>query len=450
MNWLNKLNALVAIAAIGCGGGANEAKAPPEAGAGMPGSASSAGSDSGVAGASGSNASGSAGSSRGGSPSGSMGGSAAGSVGLGSACKGATPVCLKNTTRPGNAPALTTGAWLNISPPQVPFATVPNVFTQGLATDPCDSSTLYLTISAFDIVAANAGIYKSVDAGSTWRHVSGLDEPIHIVVDPNDSNHLYAVDGVRGNSEGFWTSCDGGESFYQTDGFKALEKAESLFQYDVYDIAVDPTDFNHILLAHHGAWGWTDTKWNTSSGVLESNDGGENWIVHPPMDGWGTGHAINFLYDPELKIGDRNTWLLGTQGAGMYRTSDAGKTWKKVSEVGIQHGGGDIYYDKAGFVYASAASSIIMSKDNGATFSPVTLPVNGGFNTVFGDGTSVFLAPDFGNSHYYTSPEGDGVSWQQFSAQTFGSGPFSMGFDSANNVLYSANWTDGMWAVKVR
>jgi len=223
-----------------------------------------------------------------------------------------------------------------------------------------------------------------------------------------------------------------------------------MFQYDVYDIAVDPTDFNHILLANHGAWGWTDTKWNTSSGVLESNDGGENWIVHPPMDGWGTGHAINFLYSPELKIGDRNTWLLGTQGAGMFRTTDAGKSWKKVSEVGIQHGGGDIYYDKAGFVYASAANSILMSKDNGATFSSVTLPVNGGFNTVFGDGTSVFLAPDFGNSHYYTTAEGDGTKWQQFSAQSFGSGPFSMGFDSANNILYSANWTDGMWAVKVR
>jgi len=220
MHWFNKLNAFIALAAIGCGGGANEAKAPSEAMAGTPGSAATAGADNGASGASGAATSGAAGSSQGGS----AGGSSAGSPGLGSACKGAKPMCLKNTTRPANAPALTTGAWLNISPPQVPFATVPNVFTQGLATDACDSSTLYLTISAFDIVAANAGVYKSVDAGANWKRVSALDEPIHVVVDPDDSNHLYAVDGVRGNTEGFWTSCDGGESFYQTDGFKALEK----------------------------------------------------------------------------------------------------------------------------------------------------------------------------------------------------------------------------------
>jgi hypothetical protein len=44
------------------------------------------------------------------------------------------------------------------------------------------------------------------------------------------------------------------------------------------------------------------------------------------------------LYDPEKGIGNANTWLLGTQGAGYFRTEDAGQTWKKVSDSGIAHG----------------------------------------------------------------------------------------------------------------
>lgn len=343
------------------------------------------------------------------------------------------------------APSSTLGTWRNVSPAQVPFE---GAFTQGMAIDPRHPATLYLAVCSFDVVGDKAGLYKSTDGGATWERTSNLDEPIRISVDPEDSNHLYAVDGVRGDTQGFSVSFDAGKTFEHPAGFVELKTSAGIFQYDTYDLAVDPTDFAHVLVSHHSAWGWTDTKWNTSSGVLESTDGGSTWVVHEPLEGWGSGHAINFLYDPALGLGNRDTWLLGTQGAGMFRTDDAGQTWTKVADIGIQHGGGSVYYDKAGVLYASGASTNLRSADNGLTWTTISEPK--GYNAIFGDGRLLYTAPGFGPTTFFTSPEGEGTTWTPFDPnQRFESGPFEMALDRANGILYSANWGDGLWALEL-
>jgi photosystem II stability/assembly factor-like uncharacterized protein len=348
------------------------------------------------------------------------------------------------TTPPGK-PALTAGVWTNISPVDVPFG---DAFTQGMAIDPCDPATLYLTVCSFDVEVNKAGLYKSTDAGATWKKTSALDEPIRIRIDPRNPRHLYAIDGVRGGTQGFFVSVNGGETFEQPEGFASLKTSAGIFQADTYDVAADPADFDHVLVSHHSAWGWTDTKWNTSSGVLESKDGGTSWIVHEPLAGWGSGHAINFLFNPELGLGNSDTWLLGTQGPGMFRTEDAGKTWTKVSELGIQHGGGSVYYDKAGVLYASGANGNLRSADNGLTWTKVS--EGKGYNAVFGDGELLYTAPGFGPTSYFTSPEGEGTTWTPFNTtQQFSAGPFEMALDRANGILYSANWGEGLWALKL-
>src|SRR5262249_20858608 len=139
-----------------------------------------------------------------------------------------------------------------------------------------------------------------------------LDEPLHVRIDPNDTRHLYAGDGVRGGSQGFWVSADGGATFVKPKAFDDAVKAAGIDNEDIYDVAVAPTDFRQVLVTFHYRWGWTDTKWNTNSGVMESKDGGASWLVHDPVMGWGSGHAIRFLYEPSLGLGDSRTWLIGT------------------------------------------------------------------------------------------------------------------------------------------
>src|SRR5664279_4546167 len=103
-----------------------------------------------------------------------------------------------------------------------------------MAIDPCDPATLYLTVCSFDVEVNKAGLYKSTDAGATWKKTSTLDEQIRIRIDPRDPRHLYAVDGVRGNTQGFFVSVNGGESFEQPAGFARLKTSADIFQYDTY------------------------------------------------------------------------------------------------------------------------------------------------------------------------------------------------------------------------
>jgi len=363
---------------------------------------------------------------------------------------------------PASAPHLSPGVWNDVGPTQITFGH--DVFTQGMAIHPCDPAILYVSVEAFSTTVAS-GLYRTRDAGTTWQRVghitnpvnSGdfLDMPVRVRIDPRDPSRIYVVDGVRGGTQGFYVSHDGGDNFEIPSSFTRLQAEQGIFAYDLYDLAVDPTDFDHFLLSHHGAWGWTDTRWNASSGILESRDGGQTFIVHEPH-GWGTGHAIDFLYRPDLGIGDANTWLLGTQGGGMFKTRDAGATWTQVTTTSIQHGGGSIYYTDAGVIYAAGTPTLVRSEDNGDTWTSVDLGpgAGAGFNAVIGDGTRLFTAS---NSYprYLVSSETDGRTWTDLSTavpdpssfQSGGAvGPFEMAVDRRNHILYSASWNFGLLA----
>ena len=119
-----------------------------------------------------------------------------------------------------------------------------------------------------------------------------------------------------------------------------------------------------------------------------------------------------------------------------------------MTDIGIQHGGGTVYYDKTGILYASAATTILRSADNGLTFTQVA--DSKGYNAVFGDGAALYIAPGFGPTSFFTSPEGEGTTWTPFDAdQKFDSGPFEMALDRTNGILYSASWGDGLLALKL-
>jgi photosystem II stability/assembly factor-like uncharacterized protein len=230
-------------------------------------------------------------------------------------------------------------------------------------------------------------------------------------------------------------------------------KSVGAFIDDTYDVAVDPTDFKHVLVSSHSAWGWDDTKWKRNAGVMETKDGGDTWIAHEPEATWGAGHSINFLYDPDKGIGDANTWLLGTQGDGQWRTTDAGKTWTKVLTNDIFHGGGETYYAKDGKLYATGVTPCLQrSGDNGATWTALNAP--GQCTGVWGDGNVLYTAPAYaqGMQPFFTSPETDGLTWTAYKGGTQkfdGSGPYEMAYDSVNGILYASVWFQGVWALKV-
>jgi hypothetical protein len=158
------------------------------------------------------------------------------------------------------------GEWVEITPPEVVTGAPETCIGQGLALDPRTPGTIYWGTTPYE--DARGGLFKSTDFGSTWRRVASvtpawdgasdhLDMPLHVRIDPDDSNHLYAGDGVRGSSQGFFVSRDGGETFVKPRtgrrmGFGPLDQVPlRTFARHRRLAHVAPRHAGQRLLAHH-------------------------------------------------------------------------------------------------------------------------------------------------------------------------------------------------------
>jgi hypothetical protein len=303
------------------------------------------------------------------------------------------------------------------------------------------------------------GLWKSTDGGVTWTGgqttpstfgttTTYFDSPFQIHFNPSGSGRVYLTQGVRGNSVGFWRSEDNGETWTKPAGFISVCSTVGNGQ-DVTELAIDPTDFNHILLMSHSPWSGLSLS---NAGVLESFDAGETWTTHMPEPTWSAGTSgIHFLYDPATGQGNSTTWLVGTEGNGHWRTTNSGGSWTKVSNNNAVHGGQNHLYLPDGRLLIGAANYPMVSTDNGQTFSQITGLPNSYYFGFWTDGTRLFTSPSplvgGGNYPMFTSPIGDAVNWTALNAQTFIDGPLRIDF--ASNVLRSAQWTAGLWAYQL-
>jgi photosystem II stability/assembly factor-like uncharacterized protein len=255
---------------------------------------------------------------------------------------------------------------------------------------------------------------------------------------------MYFGGGVQGSSLGFWKSSDGGESWTEPPAFVAgaVDPVNGWVN-DVYEIVPDPNDFDHVLVTFHSGWAG-----KADAGVIESMDGGESWVRHPPAGSWGAGHGISFLKNSK-------TWLLGAQWSGYWKTEDGGVTWKQVSTHLPIHGAITATYSSAGVLYAGANNQIMRSVDDGDTFSFVGPHTQDGYYTILSDGDFLYAQAantgknTTGPQPYLVSKDDDGLTWAPYNDQTFDDGPYRMSFDSKNRIIYSANWDSGVWALKL-
>ncbi|MFY9610242.1 MAG: glycoside hydrolase [Blastocatellia bacterium] len=178
------------------------------------------------------------------------------------------------------------------------------------------------------------GIYKSTDSGKTWKHLGLRDgqQIGSIIVDPDDPNRLFvAVLGhpYGANEErGVFRSTDGGERFQ-----KVLYKDENT---GAIALAFDPSNARTIYAdlwsARQGPW--ENGAWQgPGSGLFKSTDGGSTWRQLTrglPTFEQGLGR-IGFCVAPSEPKRMYATVDASPQLGGIYRSDDAGESWRRVS-----------------------------------------------------------------------------------------------------------------------
>ncbi len=239
-------------------------------------------------------------------------------------------------------------------------------------------------------VSHGDGVYRSTDAGKTWKHV-GLKDTRQIGrvrVHPTNPDLAY----VAALGHTFGPNAERGV-FRTKDGGATWQKV--LFVDDktgAVDLAMDPTN-PRVLFA--GFWQAQRTPHSLESGgpgssLWKSMDGGDNWTKLTgeglPKGVWG---RIGVTVSP---ANPSRVWaIIEAQEGGVFRSDDAGKTWRKTNDerklrqrawyythiLADPRNPESVYVLNVGF---------FRSLDGGKTFNPIRVP--------HGDNHDLWIAPE--------------------------------------------------------
>ena len=213
------------------------------------------------------------------------------------------------------------------------------------------------------------GIYKSDDAGRTWRNM-GLKASEHIgriVIDPRDSNVVFAAayGGLwsAGGDRGLYKTTDAGATWT-----KVLDISEHT---GISDVAIDPRRPDVMLAVAHQRrrHTWTLIHGGPESGLHKSVDGGKTWKrVRTGLPGGDLGRIV-IAFSPAA-AGLVYAKVETAESTAIYASRDAGESWERRGAVQAQ----PMYYENihpdpgdADRLYVPSVQTQV-SEDGGRTF----------------------------------------------------------------------------------
>lgn len=241
-------------------------------------------------------------------------------------------------------------------------------------------------------VSSGYGIWKSEDAGKTWKF-KGLKNSRHVPrirIHPRNPELVYAA--VLGNiyapneERGVFRSKDGGDTW---------EKV--LFVNDevgAVDLTLDPAN-PRILYA--STWRVRRTPYSLSSGgegsgLWKSTDSGDTWKNISRNEGLPQKDTLGIIGVTVSPVNPDRIWaIIEAKHGGVFRSDDAGKTWKKLNEDRSLRQRA-WYYSR---IYADSKDVDVVyvmnvryhkSKDGGKTFKSANAP--------HGDHHDLWIAPE--------------------------------------------------------
>lgn len=221
--------------------------------------------------------------------------------------------------------------WKNISDGYLKTGSV-----GALAVAPSDANVIYAGMGEHAprgvMTHHGDGVYKSTDAGKTWKHL-GLEKTQHIsrvVIHPSDPDVAYvAAQGALyspSDDRGIYKTIDGGKTWKQVLFVNSKTGCSEL--------SMDANN-HRVLYAtmwEHGREPWKVTSGGPGSGVYKSTDGGETWkkIQNGLPDGMGkmaiavarsNSNKVYVLVESDREKGQ----------AGLYASDNGGESWNLVT-----------------------------------------------------------------------------------------------------------------------
>lgn len=197
-----------------------------------------------------------------------------------------------------------------------------------IAGSPVDGKTIY-------IGTAGGGVWKTTNGGASFKPM--FDKYCQsigtVALDPKDPDVVYVGTGecnMRNTvsyGDGLYKSTDGGNNWDKI----GLDSTEHISK-----IIVDPQNTNIIYVAAPGPL-WSDSK---NRGLYKSTDGGNTWqkILYVNEKTGCADITINPQNPNELLASMwqfRRTpysFTSGGPGSGLYKSTDGGKTWNKITK----------------------------------------------------------------------------------------------------------------------
>jgi photosystem II stability/assembly factor-like uncharacterized protein len=176
------------------------------------------------------------------------------------------------------------------------------------------------------------GVYKSTDAGKTWKNV-GLKQVQNfsrVRIDPTNCNNVlvggFGKYSGQSPDRGVYKSSDGGATWR-----KVLYRDPKT---GAVDISIDPKNPSVVYAALWEAWRkpWGMSSGGPGSGLFKSADGGEHWTELTRNPGMPSG-MIGKIGVSVSSVDDSRVYaIIENRDGGVFVSDDAGATWHRTND----------------------------------------------------------------------------------------------------------------------